>query len=160
MSSDTAPSSQRRQPLVENADGPGQSATKRRKVRKGTRSCWECKRRKMKCVSNPPNSSVCNSCRRRGSKCVGQEYPDEATLYRAEPVGMDGGGFDPRFAVDQLVENAECNETSTTNPMPLPHNLVTSSAAKSMYYDPDILLRLTSSKSEECTRVLAMGCSY
>ncbi|KAF8850829.1 hypothetical protein BDZ45DRAFT_632505 [Acephala macrosclerotiorum] len=55
-----------------------QSETKRRKVRRGTRSCWECKRRKMKCIFHPLTSSnaTCNGCRRRGSKCVSQEFPD------------------------------------------------------------------------------------
>jgi hypothetical protein len=50
---------------------------KRRKLRKGTHSCWECKRRKMKCVLDPRAvaDGVCIGCRRRGTKCVGQEFP-------------------------------------------------------------------------------------
>ncbi|KAF3492142.1 C6 zinc finger domain-containing protein [Arthroderma uncinatum] len=48
-----------------------------RKVRKGTRSCWECKRRKMKCSFSTPGDSVCQSCRRRGASCVSQKYPEE-----------------------------------------------------------------------------------
>ncbi|KAF2829512.1 hypothetical protein CC86DRAFT_380204 [Ophiobolus disseminans] len=50
---------------------------KRRKIRKGTRSCWECKRRKMKCVLDPlagPDSN-CQGCQRRGSPCVSQAFP-------------------------------------------------------------------------------------
>lgn len=54
---------------------------KRRKVRKGTFSCWECKRRKMKCIFEPvahcPNGP-CNGCRRRGLKCIGQEFPEDS----------------------------------------------------------------------------------
>jgi hypothetical protein len=50
---------------------------KRQKVRKGTHSCWECKRRKMKCVFDPLSNIICNPCRRRGSRCVSQEMPED-----------------------------------------------------------------------------------
>lgn len=55
------------------------SGTGPRKLRKGTRSCWECKRRKMRCSFSPPSDSACLACRRRGSKCVSQEQPEEAS---------------------------------------------------------------------------------
>jgi hypothetical protein len=50
---------------------------KRRKVRKGTFSCWECKRRKMKCIPGSLTVFPCKSCQRRGSYCVSQEFPEE-----------------------------------------------------------------------------------
>ena len=50
---------------------------KRRKVRKGTRSCWECRRRKEKCTFQLSTDTICIRCRRRGAKCVGQEFPEE-----------------------------------------------------------------------------------
>ena len=53
---------------------PGEA--KRRKVRKGTRSCWECKRRKMRCVFSEPSDDACIACRKRGSSCVSQSYPE------------------------------------------------------------------------------------
>lgn len=58
-----------------------QSEAKRRKVRKGTHSCWECKRRKMKCIFDPLTNATCNGCRRRGSQCVSQEFPEEVSLH-------------------------------------------------------------------------------
>lgn len=51
--------------------------TKRRKVRKGTHSCWECKRRKVRCVFAASTDPICITCRRRGTKCISQELPDE-----------------------------------------------------------------------------------
>ncbi|KAJ5761826.1 uncharacterized protein N7511_005208 [Penicillium nucicola] len=56
-----------------------ESEAKRRKIRKGTKSCWECKKRKMKCVYADPSSpadtdAICIGCQRRGSKCVSQEF--------------------------------------------------------------------------------------
>lgn len=50
----------------------------RRKVRKGTHNCWECKRRKVRCIFTAEHA-VCNNCRRRGTACISQELPDSYT---------------------------------------------------------------------------------
>lgn len=66
---------------------------RKRRVRKGTKSCWECKRRKMKCTLDPLSpSAVCGPCRRRGSNCVSQEFPEDVPpgLSDAESAGMEG----------------------------------------------------------------------
>lgn len=47
---------------------------KRRKVRKGTQSCWECKRRKVRCLFAEPTNTVCDNCARRKTTCISQEY--------------------------------------------------------------------------------------
>jgi hypothetical protein len=83
----------------EDTDTHAQAETKRR-VRKGTRSCWECKRRKMKCTLDPLTNKVCNGCQRRGSKCISQEHSKDTslsihtstTLHRRTPTtpGEDG----------------------------------------------------------------------
>lgn len=52
---------------------------KRRKIRKGTRSCWECKRRKIRCNFGSAADTVCIGCQRRGTHCLSQEYPEEAS---------------------------------------------------------------------------------
>lgn len=68
--------------------------SKRRKVRKGTRSCWDCKRRKMKCsFEGSPSSTeaeVCIGCKKRGSKCVSQEFdiPSELSTPLKRPNGQ------------------------------------------------------------------------
>lgn len=60
------------------AEGSGESEAKRRKIRKGTRSCWECKRRKTRCVfDNSAEDALCFGCQRRGTTCVSQEFPEE-----------------------------------------------------------------------------------
>ncbi|KAB5580228.1 hypothetical protein GE09DRAFT_1167776 [Coniochaeta sp. 2T2.1] len=46
---------------------------KRRRVRRGTQSCWECKRRKIRCSFTVPDESVCDGCRSRGVKCTSQD---------------------------------------------------------------------------------------
>ncbi|KAJ6442816.1 Zn 2cys6 transcription factor protein [Purpureocillium lavendulum] len=73
---------------------PGDDAElqrKRRRVRKGTQSCWECRRRKVRCSLTLPAGSTaaaaaaCDACTRRGARCVGQELPDEGSP--AQQVG-------------------------------------------------------------------------
>ncbi|EEU34805.1 uncharacterized protein NECHADRAFT_73198 [Fusarium vanettenii 77-13-4] len=49
-----------------------------RKIRKGTHSCWECRRRKIRCQFSAPGDLVCTPCRNRGSICRGQEVADES----------------------------------------------------------------------------------
>ncbi|KAI9046072.1 uncharacterized protein KD926_006019 [Aspergillus affinis] len=69
----------RRKPADDPDDSSEAPNVKRRKVRRGTRSCWECKRRKMKCVFERPDDAICIGCHRRWSKCVSQEFPEEAS---------------------------------------------------------------------------------
>ncbi|KAF4457194.1 hypothetical protein F53441_838 [Fusarium austroafricanum] len=54
-------------------------APKRRKLRKGTASCWECKRRKAKCIFSD-NLGICDSCKKRGTDCVSQESEEPPEL--------------------------------------------------------------------------------
>ncbi len=48
-------------------------SAKRRKIRKGTQSCWECKRRKIRCVFLSAEDAACVGCRRRRAQCISQE---------------------------------------------------------------------------------------
>ncbi|KAH7186053.1 uncharacterized protein B0J16DRAFT_343158 [Fusarium flagelliforme] len=63
---------------------------KRRKVRKGTRSCWQCKRRKIKCNFRSESDAVCVGCRQRGTNCVSQEYDEYeiSTVSKGGDVGQ------------------------------------------------------------------------
>lgn len=55
-------------------------AAKRRKLRKGTRSCWECKHRKTSCVFASPHDSSCKGCQRRRLPCISQEVPEDEAI--------------------------------------------------------------------------------
>ncbi|KAL4945903.1 hypothetical protein BDV06DRAFT_173947 [Aspergillus oleicola] len=48
----------------------------RRVLRKGTRSCAECKRRKTRCFYDRPSDATCVACQRRGMPCFGQQFVD------------------------------------------------------------------------------------
>lgn len=47
----------------------------RKRMRKGTRSCQECRRRKIRCVFQP-DAHVCNGCAPRGTECIEQNLVD------------------------------------------------------------------------------------
>ncbi|KIW01654.1 uncharacterized protein PV09_06839 [Verruconis gallopava] len=49
---------------------------RKKKMRKGTHSCFECRRRKIRCIFTPDNPSVCTECFARGSRCIDQESAD------------------------------------------------------------------------------------
>ncbi|KPI43654.1 uncharacterized protein AB675_7159 [Cyphellophora attinorum] len=59
-------------------------SVKRRKVRKGTHSCWECKRRKVRCIFAQPDDERCITCNRRDKKCIGQDSFDESDTSPAQ----------------------------------------------------------------------------
>lgn len=79
------------------SSGPEKTG-KRRKVRKGTSSCWECKRRKVKCTFASPEAAVCLNCRRRKSTCVSQDLPEESSTCQKADMGH-------RIGRDEVVVN-------------------------------------------------------
>lgn len=118
MSSPRAVPSRQHQVPVEDTETHAQSEAKRRKVRKGTRSCWECKRRKMKCIFNPPTNATCNGCRRRGSKCVSQEFPENVSLSMEKTHKMGDGVVRVETMVDQFVMHTGSDGTTSDGRTP------------------------------------------
>ena len=92
------------------------NSPKRRKIRKGTRSCWECKRRKVKCIFSCEKEVVCLNCQRRGSKCISQDLPEEQSS-EASPFNGSQHLDDRLGRVEQLLNNLS-SRTSDTNSSP------------------------------------------
>ncbi|KAK1760425.1 hypothetical protein QBC47DRAFT_4963 [Echria macrotheca] len=101
-----SPSGGRRPP---SADGDSE---RRRKIRKGTRSCWECKRRKVRCTFASDADQVCDGCRRRGTKCVGQEFPEEASGPAERSRQMGDRIVRVEGLVEQLVKTVGAGRSS------------------------------------------------
>lgn len=78
---------------------------RRKKLRKGTVSCWECKRRKAKCVFSD-DLGICDSCKRRGTDCVSQESE------RPPEVGSNKHIVDRLGEVEALVQHLLKNAQS------------------------------------------------
>ena len=97
-------SSTLRRPISAYAD-TNRHVAKRQQVRKGTFSCWACKRRKTRCEFKDRSSSVCVSCQRRGTSCVGQEFSEPAEpIESPEPAEHSNGRVEERIVrVESLV---------------------------------------------------------
>lgn len=67
---------------------PG-SSSRKRKIRKGTHSCWECKRRKARCIFAAATDDICVSCRRRGLSCIRQDLPEELSTSKSSRPDID-----------------------------------------------------------------------
>ncbi|KAF2825802.1 hypothetical protein CC86DRAFT_324442, partial [Ophiobolus disseminans] len=106
---------------------------KRRKVRKGTQSCWECKKRKVRCIFALPTNTVCNNCVRRKTTCISQEYvadPDsppqklshgiEARLSRVEDLleRLIAQGGQP-LQSDSIAKERQYRTTESRNSLSL-----------------------------------------
>lgn len=109
---------------------------KRRKIRKGTRSCWECKRRKIRCNFTSAADAVCIGCHRRGTHCVSQEYPEEAS--RPADRGQQIGDRIVRVEalVEQLVKQATTGRTSSDTQIQPNFNFVGNTTAPSPATSP------------------------
>ncbi|KAF6812029.1 C6 zinc finger domain-containing protein [Colletotrichum musicola] len=75
-----------------------ESSPKRRKIRKGTRSCWECRRRKLRCQFASETTETCTGCESRGTSCVTQDHED---------LGAQQHIVDKRREVEERIRRAE-----------------------------------------------------
>ncbi|KAL2813187.1 hypothetical protein BDW59DRAFT_34788 [Aspergillus cavernicola] len=95
-------------PIPGSSLGP-ETAKKRRKIRKGTTSCWECKRRKVRCSLVDDPEAACVSCRRRGTTCVTQDHPNEVD----ETTQLAGGRMRRVEALIDRLVGASAQEPNT-----------------------------------------------
>lgn len=90
---------------------------KRRKVRKGTQSCWECKRRKTRCSFATPTEAICDGCRSRRTKCISQEFCDDVVEITSKKVSrLDQA----ETSSEQLNERTIHGKNDTHNSAGLP----------------------------------------
>ncbi|OQE10008.1 hypothetical protein PENVUL_c005G07458 [Penicillium vulpinum] len=112
----------------------------RKKIRKGTRSCWQCKHRKVRCNFSSDSDPSCRECLARGLPCRSQEFPEPENpresdrthlnerMARVEKllekllIRVDGGGnqkWDSKSPIDSVEPN---NESSPATVTPAPDN--------------------------------------
>ena len=91
---------------------------KRQKTRKGTRSCWACKRRKMKCTYARPADDVCIGCARRCLDCISQEFPDQdpGPSSNSRMVGVRIGRLES--TIQQLAEQVHGRASVASSSVP------------------------------------------
>ncbi|KAJ5871716.1 transcriptional regulator family: Fungal Specific TF [Penicillium soppii] len=61
----------------------------RNKIRKGTRSCWECKHRKVRCNFTSDSDRSCRECLVRGIPCRSQDLPEPENPRESERLGFN-----------------------------------------------------------------------
>lgn len=81
---------------------------KRRRLRKGTHSCWACKRRKVRCTFASLRDATCIICRRRGTKCISQELPEDLAQVEDSASRM----VRVETLLNQLAKKVDHNSTS------------------------------------------------
>ncbi|SPJ72103.1 uncharacterized protein FTOL_01831 [Fusarium torulosum] len=93
---------------------------KRRKVRKGTRSCWECRRRKIKCQFANEDDPVCTGCIQRESNCVSQEYvaPTPTSVTQDKRLAQRLGRLEE--LMEKLVDNGSEPQSRKRASIPSP----------------------------------------
>ncbi|KAL4744339.1 hypothetical protein BDW72DRAFT_188761 [Aspergillus terricola var. indicus] len=107
---------------------------KRRKIRKGTTSCWECKRRKVRCSLVDSPDGVCKACQRRGTKCLTQDYPVEDEVENApggwrmsrvpepsSPAVADSPGVGPGSPIQRIIADSERDRRSISTSLADPY---------------------------------------
>lgn len=107
--------------LGHDAASTNQAPAKRRKIRKGTRSCWECIRRKTKCLFGSPEDLKCLSCQRRHTVCLSQDLPEDDVAERRSKRRLDSRiGRVEDFITNILTHN---NGELTEDTLAASHNL-------------------------------------
>ncbi|KAK0761929.1 hypothetical protein N5P37_004729 [Trichoderma harzianum] len=108
-----------------------------RKMRKGTRSCTECRRRKTRCVY-PPGDPVCVLCKSRDGRCIEQGYEEvgisesKPSVPRKQPAngkasqGRNGISADqpPKFTCSGDAETSDVLAAERANYAPIVSLLV------------------------------------
>ncbi|KAJ5740173.1 hypothetical protein N7493_000045 [Penicillium malachiteum] len=72
----------------------------RKRIRKGTHSCWECKHRKVRCHYVSDGDSSCRECLTRGTVCRSQDFPEPENIRESERASLN----DRLGRVESLLE--------------------------------------------------------
>ncbi|KAL6232097.1 hypothetical protein BDW75DRAFT_243308 [Aspergillus navahoensis] len=124
------------QQMVNQAEEAVPSA-KRRRVRKGTRSCWECKRRKIRCLFAAPDDATCIGCHHRHAPCVSQEMPEDLS-----PATKGNRNLSERIARIEDAMKDWLAAKPHPPPIPLPPELLLPRLGKSTPETPSLLFGL------------------
>lgn len=77
----------------------------KKRVRKGTHSCRECRRRKVRCRFATPEDSVCVTCTARGTPCHSQDSIKSPTSCLPQEQQQDGEAMDRLQRLETAMEN-------------------------------------------------------
>ncbi|KAI4171621.1 MAG: hypothetical protein LQ343_004099 [Gyalolechia ehrenbergii] len=84
----------------------------RKRMRKGTHSCQECRRRKIRCIFEP-DASTCNRCLTKGLSCTEQEYGDAKALGADRRKSVRERTSDLEGMITQILTKLDTNPAAT-----------------------------------------------
>jgi hypothetical protein len=88
---------------------------RRRSLRKGTHSCWACKRRKEKCSFD--DGDICTGCVRRGTECVSQRFVDNDAAHATAAIATATRLQRIEDKVAQLASQLQSQSQMFTSPV-------------------------------------------
>lgn len=137
--------------VVDNSDRQLSETAMKRRLRKGTHSCWACKRRKERCRFDD-GEEVCVGCQRRGTTCVSQHFADDSAT-ASEKMHAAVGGADASVVAARLkrIEDMLTQLTSThakAEPMGIATTTRESNAAVPSFGSSDLQALIESSTSD------------
>ncbi|KAJ5717237.1 hypothetical protein N7488_002883 [Penicillium malachiteum] len=92
------------------------------KIRKGTTSCWQCKRRKKRCEFGLQSTSTCSNCQRFGLTCTSQAFEERDTN---ESKVLSQRIDQVEASVNHLLRQRDCSQKSKkTSASNKSHNLI------------------------------------
>ncbi|KAL8689356.1 MAG: hypothetical protein Q9218_004959 [Villophora microphyllina] len=83
----------------------------RKRMRKGTHSCLECRRRKIRCIYEP-NANTCNRCISKSLECTEQEYGDAKALGADKRKSMRQRTSELEGMIGQILTKLDSNTTT------------------------------------------------
>ncbi|KAI4142740.1 MAG: hypothetical protein L6R39_004817 [Caloplaca ligustica] len=84
----------------------------RKRMRKGTHSCLECRRRKIRCLFEP-NADTCNRCIAKQLSCTEQEYGDAKALGVDKRKSMRERTSELEGMITQILTKLDSNAATT-----------------------------------------------
>ncbi|PLB49443.1 putative C6 finger domain protein [Aspergillus steynii IBT 23096] len=86
------------------------SSLDQQRVRKGTKSCTECRRRKVRCIRLSEEAPICRRCEERGSTCIAQTFTPRSGQSKRLPSRYRIAQLESKVAnLTKFVHDAEIN---------------------------------------------------
>ncbi|KAK1149867.1 hypothetical protein N8T08_003423 [Aspergillus melleus] len=105
------------------------------RVRRGTRSCTECRRRKVRCIRLSEDAPTCRRCEERGSTCIAQTYTPHSRRSQRLPSRYRIAQLESKVAnLTKFVHDAEIKSGDRSTSLT---ELATEPTLESDEIDPD-----------------------
>ncbi|KAI4183802.1 MAG: hypothetical protein L6R41_005181 [Letrouitia leprolyta] len=106
------PSLSARPSMITTPSSESSDSHPRKRMRKGTHSCLECRRRKIRCIFEP-DASTCNRCIHKGQSCTQQEYGDAKAMGADKRKSVRERTSELEGMINQILTKLDTNPAAT-----------------------------------------------